>query len=158
MSIEESRLSPCTLGSSSAALRDKLGFKRVEGKMNLAFCCVFFIAAGVPVVQHRAVPWCEEDHTLDALDPCQHLRQRGPLRAALPIHVQGPRARPGPAGGGPAEDRDALLLQRRLHGLLHGRWVAVRVRAKETDGLRPASHRRQMINWAGWVSASLPVN
>lgn len=72
-------------------------------------------------MQHPAMPRREEDHALDALDPRQHLRQRGPLRAALPLHVQGARARPGPAGGGPAEDRDALLLQRRLHGLLHGR-------------------------------------
>lgn len=42
MSIEDLRLSPRTLGSSSAALRDELGFKRQRGKkMNLAFCFIF---------------------------------------------------------------------------------------------------------------------
>lgn len=72
-------------------------------------------------MQHPALSRPEEDHAVDPLDPRQHLGQRGPLRAALPLHVQSSHSRPQPAGGGQAEDRDALLLQRRVHRLLHGR-------------------------------------
>lgn len=79
--------------------------------------------AGVPVVQHPAMPWPEEDHALDSLDARQHLRQRRALWAAFPLHVQSSHPWSQPAGSGQAEDRDALLLQRRVHRLLHWRWA-----------------------------------
>lgn len=83
----------------------------------------FCVTAGVPVVQHSALPRLEEDHPLDSLDPGQHLGQRRALRAALPLHVQGSHPGPQPAGGGQTEDRDAVLLQWWIHWLLHWRWV-----------------------------------
>lgn len=82
-----------------------------------------FMIAGVPVVQHPALSWPEEDHPLDSLDPRQYLRQRRPLRAALPLHVQSSHPRPQPAGSGQAADRDALLLQWWIYRLLNRRWV-----------------------------------
>lgn len=82
-----------------------------------------FVSAGVSAVQHPAVPRPKEDHAVDPLDTRQHLWQRRPLRATLPLHLQSSNPRPQPAGSGEAEDRDALLLQRRLHRLLHRWWV-----------------------------------
>lgn len=79
--------------------------------------------AGVPVMQHPALSWTQEDYTLDSLDTRQHFWQRRPLRTAFPLHLQSSNPRPGPSGSGSTEDRDALLLQRWLHWLLHWRWV-----------------------------------
>lgn len=76
---------------------------------------------GVPALQHQPVPRAEEDHALDALDARQHLRQRRPLRAAVSVHVQSPPAGSEFAGSGEAENRNAVLLQRRDQRLLHGR-------------------------------------
>lgn len=81
------------------------------------------VIAGVPVLQHPALSWPEEDHPLDSLDPRQHLGQRRPLWAALPLHVQSSHPRPQPAGSGQAADRDALLLQWWIYRLLNWRWV-----------------------------------
>lgn len=81
------------------------------------------VIAGVPVVQHPAMSRPEEDHSLDSLDARQHLRQRRPLWATIPLHLQSSHTGCEPARSGKAEDRDALLLQRRINRLLHWRWV-----------------------------------
>lgn len=82
-----------------------------------------YVIAGVPVMQHTALSRPEEDHTLDSVDTGQHLRQRRALWAAFPLHLQSAHPRSQPARSGQTEDRDALLLQRWIHRLLHWRWV-----------------------------------
>lgn len=79
---------------------------------------------GVPTLQYQPMPRAEEDHTLDALDAGQHLRQRGPLWTAIPLHLQSPPAGPQSAGSGKTENRDAVLFQWRHQRLLYRRWAA----------------------------------
>lgn len=108
-------------------------------------------------MQHAALSRPEEDHPLDSVDAGQHLRQRRPLRAAFPLHLQSSHPRSRPAGGGQAEDRDALLLQRRFHRLLHRRWVQNIGR----DRWSPSSHGSLwifLLSCSKCLSASLLAN
>lgn len=123
-----------------------------EVQLNV-FCSLI---AGVPVMQHPAMSWLKEDHTLDSLDARQHLRQRRALWAAFPLHLQSSHPRSQPARSRQAEDRDALLLQRRIHRLLHWRWVQ--------SGRDRWSFSSYLSLWmfplsrSNWLSASLQVS